>query len=107
MSVKDVVNSLDEIKEVLKQTQAELPAVTGSDNGKVLVVKEGKWDKDNPATELPAVSGSDNGSCLVVNEGAWAKGSFPTELPAVTPEDVGKVLTVDENGNWVAVLPEG
>lgn len=77
MSVKDVVNSLDEIKEVLKQTQAELPAVTASDNGKVLVVKSGKWDKDNPATELPAV----------------------------TAEDVGKVLTVDESGKWVAVLP--
>ena len=106
MSVKDVVNSLDEIKEVLKQTQAELPAVTSNDNGKVLVVKEGKWDKDNPATELPAVTGADNGSCLLVSEGAWAKGSFPTELPAVTSEDVGKVLTVNSDGQWVAVLPE-
>ena len=106
MGVKDVVNSLDEIKEVLKQTQAELPPVDTDDNGKVLTVKSGKWDKNTLPKELPEVSGSDNGSCLVVSEGAWAKGSFPTELPAVTPEDVGKVLTVDENGQWVAVLPE-
>ena len=52
-----------------------LPAVTGSDNGKILQVSGGQWEAANP------------------------------ELPAVTAEDVGKVLTVDAEGHWVAATP--
>lgn len=55
---------------------------------------------------LPAVTASDNGKILKVVTGAWAAAAMPTELPAVTSADAGKVLTVNESGEWVAVLPE-
>ncbi len=58
-------------------------------------------------TELPAVSASDNGSVLLVDAGAWAKGEIEAELPTVTAADAGKVLTVSAEGKWVAAaLPE-
>lgn len=50
--------------------------------------------------ELPAVSNSDNGSVLMVVNGKWAKASIPSQLPAVTAEDVGSVLKVNESGVW-------
>lgn len=54
--------------------------------------------------ELPAVSGSDNGKVLKVIEGAWGKGTDEA-LPEVTADDNGKVLMV-VNGEWaVAELP--
>ncbi len=53
-------------------------------------------------TELPAVTGSDNGKALIVDEGAWAAKAIPSQLPAVTAEDEGKVLTVNSSGEWVA-----
>lgn len=48
---------------------------------------------------LPAVSGSDNGKALLVDNGAWAAGNIPAVLPAVTSADNGKVLKVD-SGDW-------
>lgn len=50
-----------------------LPIVTSADNGKVLGVVGGVWDKTNPPTELPAVTSSDNKSYLEVNSGVWSK----------------------------------
>ena len=52
---------------------SELPEVTSSDNGDVLMVVEGVWAKADPPTELPAVTSSDNGDVLTVVEGVWAK----------------------------------
>ena len=52
---------------------AQLPAVTGSDNGDVLAVVDGEWAKAEPPSGLPAVTGDDNGDVLTVVEGAWAK----------------------------------
>lgn len=59
--------------------------------------------------ELPAVSSTDNGKVLKVTDGAWAKGNVPTELPAISGwADRGKVLTVKQSGssyNWAAEKP--
>lgn len=77
----------------------ELPAVTSSDNGKVLKVVSGAWAKAAETKELPSVTTSDNNKVLKVVSGAWAKAAAPTELPAVTSADNGRVLLVD-NGAW-------
>lgn len=88
-------------------SQIELPVVTSEDNGKLLGVTGGKWDSVNAPTELPAVTNEDNGRILQVSSGAWTKQNMPTELPAVTATDNGKVLGVAD-GNWGVVdAPSG
>ena len=91
-----------------REMDSNLPAVTGSDNGKILTVKEGAWNKDAAPVELPAVTSSDAGKVLTVDaEGKWAAADAAVELPAVTSSDAGKVLTVSNDGKWVAAaLPE-
>ncbi len=59
-----------------------LPDVTNSDNGKVLGVVNGEWDKYTIPKELPTVSSSDNGKVLSVVSGSWNKKSL-------TKSDVG------------------
>lgn len=54
-----------------------LPKVSGSDNGKILKVSDGKWAKVSEAVELPVVSADDNGKVLMVVEGARAVASLP------------------------------
>jgi len=108
MAKSAIAQALEELKEKLVGASVtELPEVSGSDNGKALIVSGGKWDKGSIPAELPAVSGSDNGKALIVSEGAWAAGDLPVELPAVTDADVGKVLTVDAEGHWVAAALPG
>lgn len=59
----------------------EIPAVTSTDNGKLLGVSSGKWQKvDPPAAELPSVTAADNGDLLGVIEGAWGKVSAPSNI---------------------------
>ena len=50
-----------------------LPIVTSADNGKVLGVVSGVWDKTDIPKELPTVTSADNGLYLEVVNGAWAK----------------------------------
>lgn len=66
-SLGDMIDALCNI-----EFDSELPSVTGSDNGKVLAVVEGSWNKADAPTELPAVTADDNGKVLKVVEGAWA-----------------------------------
>jgi archaellum component FlaC len=83
----------------------ELPSVTTSDNNKVLKVVSGAWAKAAAPTELPTVTSSDNGKVLGVANGAWAKTNIPTELPTVDDSDNQKILTV-VSGDWIAAYPE-
>ena len=62
-------------------TEPELPAVTSTDNGKVLTVVEGDWAAANASSGLPAVSGSDNGKVLTVSSGAWTAAQPSGGLP--------------------------
>lgn len=41
------------------------------------------------AAELPKVTGEDNGLALIVSGGKWAKAAIPSQLPAVTSENNG------------------
>ena len=55
----------------------ELPAVSSTDNGKVLTVVEGAWAKAAIPAQLPSVTGTDNGKALMVSGGKWQKASLP------------------------------
>lgn len=83
----------------------ELPDVTTDDNGDVLTVVEGEWNKATPSTELPEVTSEDAGKVLTVNSsGAWDAETPKAGLPEVTADDNGDVLTVIE-GAWAKAAP--
>lgn len=89
----DVIKLLSEVV----GSTIELPAVSDTDNGKVLKVIEGAWGKGTDEA-LPEVTADDNGKVLKVVEGAWTKGTDEA-LPEVTADDNGKVLKVS-GGAW-------
>jgi len=86
---------------------AGLPNVSQSDNGKVLRVVNGAWNK-SLITELPSVSQSDNGKILSVVNGEWDKVSLDDLLGIVklncTVEynDIGSIKT-----NYTLNIPSG
>lgn len=56
---------------------AGLPDVTQADDGKVLAVVDGEWDKANiPSGNLPPVSSAANGKVLRVVSGDWSADSL-------------------------------
>ena len=75
-----------------------LPEVTIDDNGKVLMVINGEWDKGEieVGDVLPDVTVDDNGKVLKVVEGEWA----PAEEDGGTDENVLQVPTNAENGAY-------
>lgn len=79
----------------------QVPAVTASNNGKILKVASGAWSLADETTELPSVSSTDNGKVLGVSNGAWAVVASSGGLPSVTSTDNGKFLRVVE-GAWAA-----
>lgn len=68
------------IGEFANAPTAVLPTVTTSDNGDVLTVVNGVWDKAEPASELPAVTTADNGKVLKVFAGNWTKAKIIDDL---------------------------
>lgn len=82
-----------------------LPAVTASDNGKILKVSDGTWGKGDEITELPEVTSADDGKVLKVVDGVWVADVETVELPAYTSGDAGKILAVKADGTgleWIA-----
>lgn len=78
----------------------KLPAADAADAGKaVMVANKGNYELGEIPAELPAVTTSDNGKVLTVASGKWNKAAVPAELPAVATSDNGKVLGV-VNGQW-------
>lgn len=81
----------------------KLPEVTSDDNGKILKVKDGAWDKgeDVSGDKLPQVSSQDNGKVLKVVQGEWNIDEDEGDrLPVITPSDNDKILTA-YGGEWV------
>ena len=73
--IPDMINAISEIVHGV----ARLPEVTADDNGKVLKVIDGAWDKAEAEKELPTVTADDNGKVLKVIDGAWGVGADLTE----------------------------
>ena len=73
--IPDLINAIAAL--ITSGATAELPAVSGSDNGKALLVSSGKWQKGAIPAELPSVSATNNGQVLTVVEGAWAAADLP------------------------------
>lgn len=69
-----------------------LPEVTVDDNGKVLMVINGEWDKGTVEVGdvLPEVTTEDNGKILKVIEGAWAVGDDEHGDTITTEMGIGK-----------------
>lgn len=108
MAKADMTKALEAIADKLVGVEVtELPAVSGSDNGKALMVSGGKWGAGNIPSQLPSLTaGTDDGKVLTAkSDGTWGKEAIPAQLPAVTEADEGKVLTVNSSGQWVAALP--
>jgi len=51
-------------------------------------------------SDLPDITTTDNGRVLGVVNGKWDKMDAPDGLPSVTISDSGKILQVDSTGNW-------
>ncbi len=66
-----------------------LPIVTSSDNGKVLGVVNGVWDKKEITSPVPAASTSDNYSKLVIKNGAYTKMYDNLRLTVTLTENSG------------------
>ena len=84
---------------------SQLPAVSGSDNGKVLKVANGAWAKGSETTELPSVSSTDNGKVLKVENGAWTKGDAPSGGSTVSVQ--GLAASQDSNSKIAKITIDG
>lgn len=75
-----------------------LPDVTIADNGKVLMVIDGEWDKGTieMGDILPEVTAEDNGKILKVVNGVWDK----ADDVAGTDENVTQTEDSSSNGNF-------
>lgn len=77
-NITTIPEMLTAISTVAAAAAGELPAVKSADNGKVLMVVNGKWTKADIPAQLPAVTASNNGAVLKVIDGAWGLGTDET-----------------------------
>lgn len=76
-----------------------LPDVTGDDDGMVLAVVDGEWDKANiPNGNLPPVTSADDGKALEIKDGTWGVGHNIAEM-AETLDDVVDNFTITPSLN--------
>ena len=74
---------------------SDLPDVTTDDNGKVLGVVNGEWDKVDAPSSLPDVTAADEDKILQVNGyGEWVANSLPTHTYTLTYAD-GSTITIN------------
>ena len=104
--------TIPDIVEAISKKTTKLPDVTSEDNGNVLSVVNGEWNKAALPKELPTVSTSNEGEALAVNSsGEWTvgkignKGLSPSfDLCTIeTKAGVGTIGTV----NAVFMAPTG
>lgn len=74
------------LEKMISGADNQLPKVTSTDNGKALIVKSGKWAKQDIPSQLPEVTADDNGKVLMVVDGEWAVASL-TPDPDPVPGD--------------------
>lgn len=72
--IPDLINAIASL--ITTQGIAALP--TGTD-GQVLTLDSGEWTAANVPSELPAVTATENGKVLKVVDGEWAVGTDATE----------------------------
>lgn len=80
---------------------SDLPYVTVDDDGKILKVINGEWNKGDETKELPNVTQQDDGKVLKVINGDWGVGTDETG-GGVTPIVSNKTLEfLDEDNVYV------
>lgn len=87
------------------QAGSTLPDVHTEDNGKVLQVVEGQWQKGDklPSPELPTPSADNSGKIAkVVSDGEggyiWGAENETSQLPAPAVGDIGKIVGAVSDG---------
>lgn len=97
----------EDFEGMIPDGESALPEVTASDNGKVLSVVSGEWNKADAPKELPNVTASDNGKVLQVVGGSWDK-AVPGTVLTGDAYEFGKIVTLSGTvGDVISSLNRG
>lgn len=105
--IPDVIDAISALKE--SGATSELPAVSEDDNGSILTVVDGAWDKAEASGGLPPVTGNDADKVLkVVRTGAstaeWQLGSVITTTSFTGTTDTNGVLDLSSNPQFASTF---